>query len=89
MHDSDMFTLESSILNKCVITDKSKHWSLKNKQRKSVAWTTSGNQRKKLVIHKLSQISCGFSREIGQSLRSTFKCSQVGLPPISKHLEVC
>ena len=42
-----------------------------------------GNQRKKL--HKLSQISPRFSREIRDSLRSTRK---VGLPPISKHLEV-
>ena len=30
----------------------------------------------------------GFFGEIGNSLRSTFKYSRVGLPPISKHLEV-
>ena len=27
MYDSNIFTLESPVLDKCVITDKSKHWS--------------------------------------------------------------
>ena len=43
------------------------------KQRKSVALTMFGNQRKKL--HKLSQISPRFSREIGDSLRRKLKYS--------------
>ena len=41
------------------------------KQRKSVPWTMFGNQRKKL--QKLGQISPRFSREMGDTLRSTFK----------------
>ena len=49
-------------------------------QRKSVAWTMFGNRREKL--HKLGHISPKFSPEIGDNLRSKFKYSYVGLPPI-------
>ena len=38
--------------------------------------------------YKLGQISLRFSREIRDSFRSTFKYSEVGLPSISKHLQV-
>ena len=44
---------------------------MNTKQRQSVEWTMFGNRWKKL--HKLSQISPIFSREIRDSLRNTFK----------------